>query len=80
MEEMINIEKHPRYGVQPMSTPKNVEKFVNDGDYDMNDDSTKGQECYGKKIGDGSPFNKKVDVLTDSVMKVLNEKLKLKKK
>ena len=81
MEEMINLgyKDHPRYGVQPMSTPKNVEKFVNDGDYDMNDDSTKGQECYGKKIGDSAPFNKKVDVLTDSVMKVLNEKLKLKK-
>ena len=85
-EEMMNVNahkdfgKHPSFGKEPMTLPQNKEKIVNTGDYDMDDESVKGNERYGKKIGDGAPFNKQVEVLTDSVMAILSEKLGLKKK
>ena len=46
----------------------------------MNDDSVKGNERYGKKIGNGAPFDQVVNMLTDSVMKMIKENLALKKK
>jgi hypothetical protein len=49
-------------------------------DRDFNDDSAKGNERYGKKIGSSAPFDKTVEMLTDAVVNVIKENLGLKKK
>ena len=72
--------KHPRFRQEPMTTPANKEKFVGTADRDWNDDSAKGEQPYGLKVGDGAPFEQVVDVLTDSVMNKVMEGLTLKKK
>ena len=72
--------KHPRYGEQAMTTPPDVDVKAGTADKDWNDDSAKGSECYGKKIGNGKPFDKQVDMLTDAVMVVIKEAMGLKKK
>ena len=61
--------KHPKYGKEPMTHPEAKEVLAGTGDRDFNDDSAKGSETYGKKIGDGKPFDEKVvDLLTDQVL------------
>ena len=72
--------KHPKYGKEPMTTPDNKEVMKGTADRDFNDDSAKGSERYGKKIGSSAPFEEVVDLLTDSVMKTLKESFNLKKK
>jgi hypothetical protein len=71
-EEITRLDawgKHPKYRKQPMTTPPNKEKFVGTADRDWNDDSAKGEQPYGLKIGNGKPFNQKVvDLLTDQVL------------
>ncbi len=79
-EEKQEFGDHPKYGEQPMTTPQNTEVMKGTADRDFNDDSTKGDEQYGKKIGDGKPFDKAVEILTDSVMEIIKESLGLKKK
>lgn len=79
-EEMQEWGKHPKYGEEPMTTPPNTEVLKGTADRDFNDDSAKGNERYGKKIGNGQPFDKAVEILTDSVMAVLKEALSVKKK
>lgn len=71
--------KHPRYGKQPMTMPANTEKFVGTADRDWNDDSAKGSNAYGRKIGSSAPFTQNVDILTDAVVQMVKETL-LKKK
>ena len=59
--------KHPAYQKQVMTLPPNKE--INRWGRDWNDDSTKGEEPYGRKIGDSAPFTEKVvDMITDAVM------------
>ena len=70
--------KHPRYQKPAFKTPDNHEVSVN-GAEDWNDDSTKGSEAYGKKIGSSAPFDKSVDMLTDAVVNYIKENY-LKKK
>lgn len=75
--------KHPKYGKEPMTTPENPNgdgKMVGTASKDWNDASAKGSQRYGQKIGNSAPFDKVVDVLTDSVMKMLKEQMGLKKK
>lgn len=72
--------KHPKYGKEPMTTPDNKEVLKGTADKDWNDDSAKGNQKYGQKIGSGAPFDQVVDILTDSVMKMLKESLGQKKK
>ena len=61
--------KHPKFGKEPMTHPEAKEVMAGTADRDWNDDSAKGSERYGKKIGDGKPFNKEVvDLLTDQVL------------
>ena len=79
-EEMQEWGKHPRYGKPAFTTPVNKEVLAGTAEKDWNDDSAKGEEPYGRKIGKSSPFDEKVNVLTDSVMAVLKEQLGLKKK
>lgn len=64
--------KHPRYQKPAFKTPDNHEVSVN-GSEDWNDDSTKGSEAYGKKIGSSAPFDKTVDMLTDAVVNAIKE-------
>ena len=57
--------KHPGYRKKPMTHPSNVEVNPN-GAKDWNDNSAKGEEPFGKKIGSGAPFDKEVvNILTD---------------
>jgi len=70
--------KHPRYQKPAFETPDNKEVSVN-GSEDWNDDSTKGSEAYGKKVGSSAPFDKTVDMLTDAVVNYIKENY-LKKK
>lgn len=82
-EEITRLDifgKHPKYGKEPMTTPDNKEVLAGTADKDWNDDSAKGSEQYGKKIGSSAPYDKVVDMLTDNVMKQLKESLGLKKK
>ena len=70
--------KHPRYQKPAFKTPDNHEVAPN-GSKDWNDDSVKGSETYGKKIGSSAPFDKQVDMLTDAVVNMIKENF-LKKK
>lgn len=81
-EEVTKLDawgKHPRYRQQPMTTPPNKEVLAGTADRDWNDDSAKGEQPYGSKIGSGAPFNKAVEMLTDNVLSQLKESF-LKKK
>lgn len=64
--------KHPRYQEPAFQTPENKEVSPNDAK-DWNDDSARGSEPYGKKIGSSAPFDKQVSALTEAVMAVLRE-------
>ena len=81
-EEVHNLNvfgKHPGYRKKPMTTPANKEVVVTNGDKDWNDDSAKGEQPFGQKIGSSAPFDEKVvNVLTDAVMKTIKESLKKK--
>lgn len=79
-EEMQEWGKHPKFGQPAFTTPPSKEVLAGTAEKDWNDDSAKGSERYGKKIGKSTPFDEKVNVLTDSVMAVLKEQLGLKKK
>ncbi len=71
-EEVTNLNvwgKHPKYGKEPMTHPEAKEVMAGTADRDWNDDSAKGSERYGKKIGVGKPFDQEtVDLLTDQVL------------
>ena len=69
---------HPRYGEEPMTTPADTEVLRGTADKDWNDDSAKGSERYGKKIGNGKPFDEVVKMLTDSVIDMIKESQKKK--
>ena len=52
-----------------MTHPEAKEVLAGSADRDFNDDSAKGSEQYGKKIGDGKPFDQEtIDNLTDQVL------------
>ena len=68
--------KHPGYRKKPMTTPANVEVAPN-GASDWNDDSTKGEEPFGKKIGSSAPYDETVvNILTDMVYNQFKKVLK----
>lgn len=69
--------QHPRYGKEPMTHPEAKEVLAGTADRDFNDDSAKGSERYGKKIGDGKPFDQEtIDNLTDQVLAKIKGALK----
>lgn len=59
--------KHPGYRKKPMDLPPTGSDQEN-GMRDWNDDSVHSEEPFGSKIGDGKPYEKLVQVITDSVM------------
>lgn len=81
-DECVNEEKtvlhdfgnHPGYRKKPMDLPPTGSDEEN-GMRDWNDDSVHGEEPFGKSIGDGKPYEKLVQVITDSVMENLKKKM-----
>lgn len=74
-EEMVlhDFGKHPAYQKQVMTLPPNKE--IDRWGRDWNDDSAKGEEPFGKKIGSSAPFTEKVvDMITDAVMERFTKK------
>ena len=70
--------KHPGYRKKPMTLPSNNDN-EKDGYRDWNDDSVKQDAPFGQKIGSSSPFDDKVKVITDAVMKQIKEMYKKKR-
>lgn len=70
--------KHPAYRKKPMTTPPNkeIDKFGRD----WNDDSAKGEQPFGQKIGNSAPYTEEVnlDQLTDAVLRYLKRSNKKK--
>lgn len=64
--------KHPAYQKIVMTLPPNKEVAPN-GAKDWNDKSVDGDKPYGLKVGSSAPFDDIVKVITDSVMKNLNQ-------
>ena len=78
-EEVTKLDawgKHPRFRKEPMTTPENKEVLAGTAKKDWNDDSAKGEQPYGQKIGDGKPFDEIVSNLTDKVLSQLKESIK----
>lgn len=77
-EEVTKLDawgKHPRYRKQPMSTPANKEVLAGTAKGDWNDESAKGEQPYGQKIGSSAPFEKEVDALTEKVFESVKKTL-----
>ena len=70
--------KHPAYRKKPMTLPDNSE-VAKDGYKDWNDDSVKGDEPFGQKIGSSAPFDETVTMLVDAVVKRVMEEIEKKK-
>ena len=68
--ELHDFGKHPAYRKSPFPLPANREVAPN-GARDWNDDSVEGELPYGKKIGSSAPYEKAVQVITDSIMESL---------
>lgn len=67
--------KHPAYQKVPMTTPPNADSSK--WGKDWNDDSTKGEEPFGKEIGSSAPFTEKlVNVITDAIYNTVTSKKK----
>ena len=64
--------KHPAYRKKPMTLPANADG--SEWGEDWNDESAKNELPFGRKIGKGDPFNKKVDEITNSVVESLSKK------
>lgn len=78
-EEVTKLDawgKHPRYQKPAFQTPANKEVLAGTAEKDWNDDSTKGDAPYGKKIGNSAPFDKVVNMLTDAVLANIKESFK----
>ena len=66
--------KHPKFRKSPMTLPDNKEVLAGTAEKDWNDDSAKGQQPYGLKIGKSDPF---VEVLTDQILANIKESINL---
>lgn len=75
-EEVTKLDawgKHPRYQKPAFTTPANKEVLAGTADRDFNDDSAKGEAPYGKKVGSSAPYDKLVNMLTDSVLNTIKK-------
>ena len=64
---------HPGYRKKPMDLPPTGSDNV-DGKKDWNDDSVHSEEPFGKTIGDGKPYEKLAQLITDRVMEQIKKK------
>jgi len=64
--------KHPAYQKKVMTLPKNADG--SEWGEDWNDESTKGEEPYGKQIGSSAPFDDVVSAITNAVVTALGKK------
>ena len=70
-EDKLNVfGKHPAWRKQPMTTPPNKEVAIN-GAREWDDESTQGEQPYGEKIGDSSPYDEVVEQVMESVIRRL---------
>lgn len=66
--------KHPAYRKEVMTLPPNKE--IDRYGRDWNDDSAKGDEPFGKRIGSSAPYTEKVvDMLTDAIFNKIKKKV-----
>lgn len=71
-DKLNDFGKHPGYRKKPMSLPT-----TGSDEGDWNDSSVYSEQPFGQKIGDSAPFDKVVNVITDSVMEALTGKKKI---
>ena len=78
LKEEDDFGKHPAFQKKVMTTPP-VNMPDGEGQYDMNDDSVKGEKPYATQLGDNAPFEVDVDeienAITESLVKILKKKL-----
>lgn len=78
-KEEHDFGKHPGYRKKPMTTPP-VGPDGGENVKDWNDESTKGEQPFGEKIGKSDPFEETVNKLTESATAKLIASLSGKKK
>lgn len=75
--ELNDFGKHPAYAKSPMTLPADNEIELN-GARDWNDDSAKGNNPFGKKIGSSAPYTDDIiNKITDMVYERLSGKKKV---
>ena len=77
--KLNNFGKHPAYQKKVMTLPPDTDPSK-EGYEDWNDDSVKGDKPFGTQIGSSAPFDEKVKMITDAVMKRLKEAAAKKKR
>ena len=77
-EKMDYWGKHPAFDKEPAELGS-IEHQEFDGYYDMNDDSVKNTEPFGKEIGDSAPFEvepKHIEnAIAESIKNILKKKI-----
>lgn len=63
--------KHPAYQKEVMTLPSNQDE-VNDGYYDMNDESVENEHPYGQYIGDSAPFDITPEQIDNAIAESIN--------
>lgn len=78
-EDRLNVwGKHPAYQKKVMTLPKSQHQEF--PDYNVWDEDIPNDRPYGEKIGNGSPFNKNVQLIDNSIEESINRVLGRKKK
>lgn len=76
--KMNYFSKHPAWRKKVMTLPQ-TDAPVNDGYYDINDDSVESEQPYASQLGDTAPFNQKIqdieNAITENVMNILKKNL-----
>ena len=70
--------KHPAYQKKVMQLPPK-DQAEKEGYYDMNDDSVKNDQPYGKNIGDSAPFEVDPEAIKNAIAESLQRILKKKR-
>ena len=63
--------KHPAYQKKVMELPTTQQTEQPDY-YDMNDDSLKSEEPYGKEVGDSAPFEINPEAIDNAITEAIN--------
>jgi hypothetical protein len=71
--------KHPAYRKKPMQLPTSSRQ-EKEGYYDVNDESAKGEQPFGQKIGSSAPFEIDPEALENAIAESIKRIVKGKKK